>query len=82
MSKFMTKKYQAVKRTDMSEDDLTEFYRLLYAWEDARDEYMKTLGGMTFDQEDVKAKAAASVEAKAQLEDFVKGLCKREEVTE
>lgn len=82
LNKLMGKKYQAVKRTDMSEDDLTEFYRLLYAWEDARDEYMKTLGGMTFDQDDVKAKAAASVEAKAQLEDFVKGLCKREEVTE
>jgi hypothetical protein len=79
-SKFMAKKYQAITRTEMSEDDLTEFYRLLYAWEDARDEYMQALGGTTFNQDDVKAKAAASVEAKAQLEDFVKGLCKREEV--
>ncbi len=77
----MAKKYQVITRTEMSEDDLTDFYRLLYAWEDARDEYMQALGGMTFDQDDVKAKAAASVEAKAQLEEFVKGLCKREEVT-
>lgn len=76
----MGNKYLAVKRTEMSEDELTNFYSLLYAWEDARDEYMKCLGGTTFDQEDVKVKAAASVEAKRQLEDFVKGLCKRKEV--
>lgn len=77
----MGNKYQAVKRMEMSENELTEFYRLLYAWEDARDEYMKCLGGTSFDQEDTKVKAATSVEAKRQLEDFVKGL-KREEVTE
>lgn len=71
--------YQVVKRTQMSEDELTNFDRLLYAWEDARDEYMKTLGGMTFDQEDVKVKAAASAEAKAQLDEFVTGLYKRTE---
>ena len=75
----MGNKYQAVKRMEMSVDELTEFYRLLYAWEDARDDYMKCLGGTSFDQEDTKVKAEASVEAKRQIEEFVKGL-KREEV--
>ena len=44
----MGNKYQGVKCKEMSEDELTEFYKLLYAWEDARDDYMKCLGGTSF----------------------------------
>lgn len=76
----MSKLYQGVKCTEMSDDDLTDFYRLLYAWEDARDEHMKCFGQNDFDQEDEKVKAAAAVKAKEDLVELVKGLCKRKEV--
>ena len=70
----MGNKYQGVKCKEMSEDELTEFYKLLYAWEDARDDYMKCLGGTSFDQEDTKVKSVAAVKAKADLIEFVKGM--------
>jgi hypothetical protein len=64
----------------MSEDELVNFNRLLYAWVDARDEYVKCLGRTTFDQDAVTVTSKAAAEAKLQLEEFVKGLCKRAEV--
>ncbi len=64
----------------MSEDALVNFNRLLYAWVDARDEYVKCLGRATFDQDAVTVTAKAAAEAKLQLDEFVNGLCKRAEV--
>ena len=59
---------------EFGEDQMTDFYRLLYSWEDARDEHMKCFGQNDFDQVDEKVKAAAAVKAKADLVEFVKGL--------
>ena len=59
---------------ELSDDQTTDFYRLLYAWEDARDEYNNCLGGSDFDQVETKAKADAAAKAKADLVEFVKGL--------
>ncbi len=71
--------YQAAKHMKMSEDELADFNRLLYAWVDAHDEYVKCLGKETFNQDAVTVTAKAAAEAKLQLDEFVKGLCNRTE---